>query len=53
MISDFGSSGEDFLISLIPFLVLIMSATAFSISSKRSGSSSGTASAFVSSTDSS
>ena len=53
MISDFDSSEGDFLISLIPFLVLIMSATAFSISSKRSGSSSGTASAFVSSTGSS
>ena len=48
MISDFDSSEGDFLISLIPFLVLIMSATAFSISSKRSGSSSGTASVFVS-----
>ena len=53
MISDFDSSEGDFLISLIPFLVLIMSATAFSMSSKRSGSSSGTASAFVSSKGSS
>ena len=53
MISDFDSSEGDFLISLIPLLVLIMSATALSISSKRSGSSSGTASAFVSSKGSS